>query len=213
MEQSHQELSRLTVSQVSQLIREAGNPRNRALIALIYQAGLRRAEVPLLKRSGYIPRHKPGGPSIAVTRVKPQPYIQTLPIWKETAQLVEEYLRSRTDEDDALFYSRKHRPMNYKAVYHVYRNLAKKIGLPKELQHPHCLRHSIAAHLMKAGFDITVVQNFLGHIDAKGTVHYVQKAIDGSPLKLKDEDWSRAIIALPPRKIIEASEFQPFEES
>jgi site-specific recombinase XerD len=67
-------------------------------------------------------------------------------------------------------------------------------GLPTELHHPHCLRHSIAAHLAQAGLDIVSIQSHLGHVDPKDTVLYMQGAIDPGMhnIRLAESAWNVA---------------------
>jgi integrase/recombinase XerD len=45
-------------------------------------------------------------------------------------------------------------------------------GLPKELRHPHCLKNSIATHMLEAGVDLQMVQDALGHAEIDSTVIY-----------------------------------------
>jgi site-specific recombinase XerD len=46
--------------------------------------------------------------------------------------------------------------------------------LPKEKQHFHCLKHSIATHLIDAGADIMFVKDWLGHKNIQNTLVYAQ---------------------------------------
>jgi site-specific recombinase XerD len=50
-----------------------------------------------------------------------------------------------------------------------YGELAK---LPKDKQHFHTLKHSIATHLLDAGDNLRFVQDWLGHAQIQNTVIY-----------------------------------------
>lgn len=58
-------------------------------------------------------------------------------------------------------------------VYVLYQRYAAEAGLPKHLHHPHCLKHSVATHLIgKLG--VAKTQAWLGHKDIKSTMVYAQ---------------------------------------
>lgn len=46
--------------------------------------------------------------------------------------------------------------------------------IPKEKQHPHILKHSIAVHLAESGIDIKDLQYYLGHKNINNTTIYFQ---------------------------------------
>ena len=47
-------------------------------------------------------------------------------------------------------------------------------GIPKELAHPHILRHTRAIELLRAGVPVTVVQDLLGHSALTTTAVYLR---------------------------------------
>jgi site-specific recombinase XerD len=47
-------------------------------------------------------------------------------------------------------------------------------GLPPV--HPHMLRHSCGFSLANGGYDLRLIQDYLGHRDPKHTVHYTRVA-------------------------------------
>jgi site-specific recombinase XerD len=57
-------------------------------------------------------------------------------------------------------------------IYHLFRSYAESAELPEDRRHPHVLRHSIAVHLMNAGWDAADVQDWLGHRDIASTMVY-----------------------------------------
>ena len=52
--------------------------------------------------------------------------------------------------------------------------LAEKAGIPKNLAHPHILRHTRAIELLRAGVPVTVVQDLLGHSALTTTAIYLR---------------------------------------
>ena len=57
-------------------------------------------------------------------------------------------------------------------IYHLFRKYAEKAGIQADKRFVHILKHSIAVHLLNAGWDIIDVQDWLGHKDIKSTAIY-----------------------------------------
>lgn len=62
-------------------------------------------------------------------------------------------------------------PSNFRKVFLA---RAKEAGLPRELSHPHVLRHTRAIELLRAGVPITAVQQLLGHAYLSTTAVYLR---------------------------------------
>lgn len=85
-----------------------------------------------------------------------------------------EYLAVRPkDGGDALFVSQKGGHLSSTQLYRIFRDVAIEAGLPKSKQHPHCLKHSIASHLIGANVNLARVKQFLGHAAISSTMRYV----------------------------------------
>ncbi len=56
----------------------------------------------------------------------------------------------------------------------LFNKLCIQVGIPKELGHPHILRHTRAIELLRAGVPVTVVQDLLGHSALTTTAIYLK---------------------------------------
>lgn len=141
--------------------------RNRLLFDVMYRYGLRRQEVALIRREHV-------GERIWITRVKGG-VSGEYPIHPTTRRLLWEYLEQLgPGSRPYLFITRQSdsRPMSASTIYQLFRAYAEAAGLPQDRRHPHVLRHSIAVHLMNAGWDAADVQDWLGHRDIASTMVY-----------------------------------------
>ena len=56
----------------------------------------------------------------------------------------------------------------------VFKELCLQAGIPRELAHPHILRHTRAIELLRAGVPVTIVQDLLGHSALTTTAIYLK---------------------------------------
>jgi integrase len=144
------------------------NTRDRLLFDVIYRYGLRRREAALIQLE-----HLSSG-RIWITRLK-HGVSGEYPIHPRTRRLLWTYLAERGDDRlTYLFVTRQsdNSPMSPSTIYGLFRSYADAAKLPGDRRHPHVLRHSIAVHLMNAGWDVADVQDWLGHRDITSTMVY-----------------------------------------
>jgi integrase/recombinase XerD len=166
----------LSVAEVERLIEAAAGAspralRDRALVELLYGAGLRVSEAVGLERAGVDLEHR----LVRVTGKGGKERI--VPVGREAADALRRYLaRGRP------YLERRHRPelflnaqggaLTRAGAFLVLRRLAARAGLEPERIHPHLLRHSFATHLLEGGADLRSVQELLGHADLATTEIY-----------------------------------------
>ncbi len=145
------------------------NYRDKALFDLIYRHGLRRIEATWLRKDWV------HSGRIWVQRAK-NGVSQEYNLHPASEKLLELYLDQRgEDQNPYLFVSResgKNNPMSKGLIYHLFSKYAAKAGIVPEKRFVHILRHSIAVHLLNAGWDISDVQDWLGHKDIRNTAIY-----------------------------------------
>jgi len=184
----HSKSSRLNSDQVVKVIHNCSNIRDMAMMAVMYQCGLRRSEVSSMRRAHY---NMLDG-ILVVSRSK-RGVSHSFKLWDQVRFLLDYYLTNRTDDDEAMFRSRKKGPITMQGVYYAYKNAAKAAGLPKELCHPHCLRHTIGSHLTLVGLDIETVQQYLGHRHPEGTVWYTKGSISPGDRNMESAYYNAAV--------------------
>jgi len=145
--------------------------RDRALVELLYGAGLRVSEAVGLVRSSVDLEQR------LVRCIGKGEKERIVPIGRQAAEAVRRYLaRGRPHLDrrhrPELFLNAQGGPLTRAGAFLILRRRAAKAGLDPTRVHPHLLRHSFATHLLEGGADLRSVQEMLGHADLSTTELY-----------------------------------------
>lgn len=143
----------------------AATPEERALISLLYGAGLRVSEACALETSNV----EVGRGLCRVLGKGSKERIVALPplAMKDVAELVERRHRYVFGDE----------PLSTRKAYDMVRRAGAKAGLVRPL-HPHALRHSYATHLLRSGANLRTLQALLGHSSLQATSRYTHVGID-----------------------------------
>jgi integrase/recombinase XerD len=156
--------------------------RDRALLELLYAAGLRVSEALALDR---VDLSMAGGYVRVIGKGDKE---RLVPVGDLALEAIEAYLAERDGAlavttpprgrpgqampgAEPLFLSRRGRRLDRMAAWRVLRGAALRAGLRGRVT-PHTLRHSFATHLLEGGADLRVVQELLGHASITTTQVY-----------------------------------------
>ena len=143
--------------------------RNHLMLLMMYRHGLRVSELINIRISDInLNRNR-----LWVKRLKNGLSVEH-PINGDEQRAIKRYLRSRKDGLPYLFVNERKEQFSRKALYYIIKVASKKAGL--EGVHPHTLRHSCGYYLANKGYDLRLIQDYLGHRDPKHTVIYTQIA-------------------------------------
>ena len=143
--------------------------RDRAVLLLLYGAGLRIAEALSLKADAL-----PLGDRLTVTgKGGKQRVVPLLPIVREAVADYAARCPWPLPCDEALFRGAKGGPLAQGMVQKATARARRALGLPDSAT-PHALRHSFATHLLGAGTDLRSLQELLGHASLGSTQIYTQ---------------------------------------
>lgn len=182
--------------------RDAKSLRLRAMVEILYAAGLRVSELVSLPLSA---AHG-AGPAIIVRGKGDKERL--VPVGGAARRAIDDYLTVRTDflrkgADGApaaspfLFPSRgKTGHMTAARFAQLIKELATVAGVRPERVSPHVLRHAFATHLLSGGADLRSVQAMLGHADITTTEIYTHVSQD----RLRDLVFSAHPLAKKGRK-------------
>lgn len=127
--------------------------RDLTAFQIIYYCWLRASELQLIKKEHY---NKDTG-EIFITRLK-WSRNNTIRFDDKRKKLLNRYIREYSwnedyqinEDDTTLFKSKSGKPLDLEWVRFLMKQYGEKAKLPKDKQHPHCLKHSIAVHLAES---------------------------------------------------------------
>lgn len=198
----------LTVAMMERLLAapEGGTftgSRDKAILELIYSAGLRSFELVGLDHADIDMERR-------VLRLRGKGMKERInPVGKYAMTALEEYLRHKNShpdrarfDADAVFLNFRGQRLTTRSVRRMLSHYAGLAGLPEDVS-PHTLRHSFATHLLQRGADLRVVQELLGHENISTTQIYTH--ITASEMQnIYAESHPRADTALEPGPPAEA---------
>ncbi len=151
--------------------------RDYAIFLLITTYGLRTSEVAALQLDDIEWR-------VGRLRV-PRPKTKTpivLPLTQEVGAAIAAYLRrDRPDLPYRQVFLRVRAPagpLEPTAITEAFQGWVRRARLPIPYQGPHCLRHSLAVHLLRHGISVKAIGDLLGHRSAEATCIYLRLNVD-----------------------------------
>jgi integrase/recombinase XerD len=162
--------------------------RNRLMVALAYDAGLRREELCLLRSDDLDPAHRTLRVRAETTKTRRG---RVVPYSATAGVLLRAYLgrrRALTRRRDALLVSESRRnrgePISMWTWSKVVRALALQAGLPRFSTHT--LRHLCLTDLARSGWELHQIAVFAGHRSTQTTLQYIH--LSGRELAAKLAD-------------------------
>jgi len=153
----------------------ASGHRDYVLLSLLYNTGARVQEICDMKVNSL----RLGSPPIA-TIVGKGRKTRHVPLWPETAKMLEEYVaRAHLSPESALFLNARREPLGRFGIRHIIQQRWKAAAmncpsLKEKKISPHTFRHTTAMHLLQAGIDLTVIKSWLGHVNLSTTHAYIE---------------------------------------
>ncbi len=174
----------LSLEEIERLIEAAETPRDKALIELLYGAGLRVSElVSLPMRAAPKPGQEHmviegkggkerlvalGRPALAALAAHMETRARTLPKAEAARERAARWLFPSASAADGKLTRRR--------VGQILEAASLKAGIDPTRVSPHVLRHAFATHLVEGGADLRTVQTLLGHADIATTQIYTHVA-------------------------------------
>jgi integrase/recombinase XerC len=155
--------------------------RDYLVVELLYQTGMRRAELAALEDKDVDVR----GRQIRVFGKRRKE--RMVPMGESLGQLVEEYLRVKREilfwgDCFGIFLVRKKRNGEWVAlgaagIYNIVRARMREVSTLKK-HSPHVLRHTFATTMLNNGADVRTIQTLLGHSSLEATQVYTHTTFD-----------------------------------
>lgn len=163
--------------------------RDKVMVLLLYNTGIRVSELVSLKRSNVTINPEGKGYICVLGKGRKE---RIIPLWKATQRCLSEYFRETgCSESDYIFSSTRHDRMTRSGVRYRLDVLTERASkdhprLKGKKITPHVLRHTTAMHLLQAGIDLSTIALWLGHESLNTTHQYMEADLD-----LKERALSR----------------------
>ena len=170
----------LELSELMRLLHSVESPRDRAIITLLVDNGMRAGEVCSLLK------HNIKQETVLVCG---KTGWREVPISDETREFLLQVAAQSPDEH--VFHDDHKKPISRFTIYRIVREYMEKAGIKGPKLGPHRLRHAFGKNFLVEGGDLRSLQEIMGHTDVKTTQKYaslnltdiIKKHQKFSPLK------------------------------
>jgi integrase/recombinase XerD len=169
------------VEKIQSYADKTGNLRGSALIALLYSSAIRLTECYMLNRDSINFERR----QFKVKGKGDKERICMISV--DAAKRLQAYLKSRTDTNKALFYSRNHNRWSKKQIQMYLASAGVAAGIEKHV-HPHIFRHARAMSLLNKGVPLEQIQQVLGHESVSTTQIYAHQSLNDIQSKIDTLD-------------------------
>ncbi|WP_435355344.1 tyrosine-type recombinase/integrase [Emticicia sp. SJ17W-69] len=159
----------LTEKEIGKIIQALDNQKHRALLSIIYAAGLKLSDVLTMKVTDIDFNNR----KITIPPTKSEKG-RELMLPTKLVPILHSYIE-KYQPKDLLFAGDKGKPYSSRSVQLVFQHAISKAKIQKEAS-VHTLRHSYAVHCLERGMDIHLLQEILGHRYLQTTAIYNQIA-------------------------------------
>jgi len=157
----------LDKSEIQLLLNSIQNLKHRAILSMIYSAGLRLSEVIEMKLNDIDSKRMLI--KIVQGKGKKDRYVM---LSEKLLIILREYYKEYKPKE-YLFEGQKGGKYSARSVQAIFKEALRNSKIKKEAS-VHTLRHSFATHLLESGTDIRIIQQLLGHSSLKTTQIYTQ---------------------------------------
>jgi site-specific recombinase XerD len=153
----------LSQGEVSRMISSVSNIKHRAILMLVYSAGLRVSEVVTVKLEDIDTERKLI--HIKGAKGRKDRYTMLSDVAMETLR---EYQEKYKPGNWLFMGIKPEKHISTRTVQAIFEQACEKTGIKKRVS-VHSLRHSFATHLVESGVDLRYIQELLGHKSSKTT--------------------------------------------
>ena len=158
----------LSEVEVQRMLALERQPRNHAILFLLYAAGLRASELAGLRWHDLVDRADGEGQvNVLGKGQKTRVILIPASVWTAIGSL-----KSQAADDAPVFRSRKGGHLHISQLWRIVRAAAKRAGIEKAVS-THWWRHAHASHALDHGAPISLVQATLGHSSVATTGKYL----------------------------------------